>query len=249
MVGAFFESWIARQAWESLHGRSQKMSTMKVNREQKALRLWILEFSHRHHLSHLGSCLSAVDILAAVYKVKKKRERFVLSCGHAGIALFAVLVRCGLLKAADAERLHIHPDRDPGKGIDVSTGSLGQGLPIAVGMALADRRKNVYCLISDGECAEGSIWEALRVAVDQKLSNLKIIVNANGWGAYDPVSLSLLLKRLRGFGCCLKKVEGHDPEKLCRAFKSSSGCQPLVIFADTMLSRSRSLRDRMPTIM
>jgi len=206
---------------------------MKLDREQKALRRWILEFSHRQHLSHLGSCLSAVDILAAVYKIKKKRERFVLSCGHAGIALYAVLERCGLLKTAEVERLHIHPDRDVNNGIDVSTGSLGQGLPISVGMALADRRKNVYCLISDGECAEGSVWEALRVASEQKLSNLKIIVNVNGWGAYDPVSSFLLLKRLRGFGCRVKKVDGHAPAQLCRSLKAPSARQPLVVFAET----------------
>ena len=70
---------------------------MKLDREQKTLRQRILEVSHRQRLSHLGSCLSAVDILAAVYKVKKKKERFVLSCGHAGIALYAVLERAGLL--------------------------------------------------------------------------------------------------------------------------------------------------------
>ena len=206
---------------------------MKLDREQKILRRRILEVSHRQHLSHLGSCLSAVDILAAVYKIKKKKERFVLSCGHAGIALYAVLERCGLLKTSEVARLRIHPDRDAEKGIDVSTGSLGQGLPIAVGMALADRRKNVYCLISDGECTEGSIWEALRVAADQGLSNLKILVNANGWGAYDPVSLPLLLKRLRGFGCCVKKVDGHDPAQLCRSLKAPAARQPLVVFAET----------------
>ena len=206
---------------------------MKLDREQKTLRQRILEVSHRQRLSHLGSCLSAVDILAAVYKVKKKKERFVLSCGHAGIALYAVLERAGLLKIPELDRLHIHPDRDPGKGIDVSTGSLGQGLPIAVGMALADRKKNVYCLISDGECAEGSVWEALRVATDQKLCNLKIIVSANGWGAYDPVSAPLLLKRLKGFGFSVKKADGHDANQLCRLLKAHSGHQPFILFAET----------------
>ena len=82
---------------------------------------------------------------------------------------------------------------------DVSTGSLGHGLGIAVGMALADRNKNTYCLISDGETAEGSIWESLRIAQEQNLTNLKVYCNANGWASYQSVDLDLLEKRLKDF--------------------------------------------------
>ena len=122
-----------------------------------------------------------MDLIDAVYRVKRPDERFVLSNGHAGIALYVVLEKHGLLTQGQTERLHIHPDRNPRLGIDVSTGSLGQGLPIALGMALADPTRNVYVLVSDGECAEGSVWEALRIAVDRDVKNLRIIVNANGW--------------------------------------------------------------------
>ena len=206
---------------------------MKFNLEQKALRRCIIEISHQHNLSHLGSCLSAVDIIAEIYKIKQRNERFVLSCGHAGVALYVVLGKFGFLKSSDIGHLHIHPDRVRGKGIDVSTGSLGQGLPIALGMALADKKKNVYCLISDGECAEGSIWEALRVGAEQKLENLKIILNANGWGAYDPVSLAALLKKIKGFGYQVNKVDGHNPSQLSAALKTKPSQQPLMIFAKT----------------
>src|SRR3990167_2725344 len=172
-------------------------SIKKLNSEQKKLRIRILELSNESHLSHLGSCLSAVDLIDAIYKIKKKDEKFILSNGHAGIALYSVLEKYGYFKNPnDIKKLNIHPDMNIKHGIYVSTGSLGQGLPIALGMALADRKKNIYCMLSDGECAEGSIWEALRVANENKLYNLKIIINANGWGAYDKINLVSLIKRI-----------------------------------------------------
>ena len=145
----------------------------------------IIEISYPRILSLLGSCLTAVDIIDEIFKVKKPDEKFVLSSGHAGLALYVVLEK---YEGLDAEKIFdhhgVHPDRCNQCHIDCSTGSLGQGLPIAVGMALANRKKNVYCLISDGECAEGSIWEAMRIRMEQKLWNLKVFVNNNGWGAY-----------------------------------------------------------------
>jgi transketolase len=164
---------------------------------------------------------------------KKDDERFVLSSGHAGVALYVVLEERGLLASSFMNELNIHPDRNQNIGIDVSTGSLGQGLPIALGMALADRNKNVYCLISDGECSEGSVWETLRVGIEQKLGNLRIVVNANGWGAYHRVSLPLLLKRINGFGYKAKNADGHSVEGLSRLLVSRSDCRPLLIFAKT----------------
>src|SRR3990167_11062130 len=161
------------------------MNIKNLNSEQKALRLRIIDMSFQRNLSHIGSCLSAVDIIDAIYKVKKRNEKFVLSNGHAGIALYAILEKNKILSPSITKKLNIHPDRNKKIGIDVSTGSLGHGLPIALGIALANRNKHVYCIISAGECTEGSIWETLRIASDKKVSNLKIILNANGWGAYD----------------------------------------------------------------
>lgn len=160
----------------------------------------ILEISFINKLSHIGSCLSAVDIIDEIYSVKKQDEQFVLSAGHAGLALYTVIEK---YQGKDAEQIFfhhgVHPDRCQDCRIDCSTGSLGQGLPIAVGMALSDRLKMVYCLISDGECSEGSVWEALQAASDQRLTNLCIYVNINGWGAYREITQGSLIDRLELF--------------------------------------------------
>ena len=154
----------------------------------KNLKKRIIEISWKNKLSHLGSCLTAVDIIKEIYDIKKSNEKFVLSSGHAGLALYCVLEQKGGRNAEEIFNHHgVHPDWCIDCGIDCSTGSLGQGLPIACGMALADRSKNVYCLISDGECAEGSISEALNIMQDQEITNLKIYLNYNGWGAYRKI--------------------------------------------------------------
>lgn len=145
----------------------------------------IIELSRKHGLSHLGSCLTAVDIIQDIYQTKKDDEKFVLSCGHAGLALYVVLEQYGFNAEDLLHRCGIHPER--GEGIDCSTGSLGQGLPIALGMAMADKDKNVYCLISDGESSEGTTWESANTMSKYGVTNLKVYLNFNGWSAYDPV--------------------------------------------------------------
>jgi transketolase len=207
---------------------------IKLSDKQKALRRRILEISYKNKYSHLGSCLSCVDLISAIYDVKNKEDKFVLSNGHAGIALYAVLERRGILKRKEIDSLHIHPDRDVKKGIHVSTGSLGQGLPIALGMALAEKRKNVYCIISDGECAEGSIWESLRLTSDLSVKNLTIILNANGWSAYNSISLKSLFKRLKSFDFNLVKVNGHDPEVLKNAITKYKNTMSIIIAKTTV---------------
>lgn len=149
----------------------------------------IFDISFHHHLAHIGSCLTAVDIIEEIYQKKKPEEQFVLSSGHAALALYCVIEKHGGKNAEDIFKHHgVHPDRCSDCSIFVSTGSLGNGLPIAVGMALADRTKNVYCLISDGECAEGSIHEAARIASQYTLDNLHVYLNDNGWAAYQPTN-------------------------------------------------------------
>lgn len=209
----------------------------KLSEEQKALRRRILELSHFAHRSHLGSCLSSIDLIDTVYKLKQKDEKFVLSNGHAAVAWYAVLEKYGLIKKEVSPTLHVHPDRNPKLSIDVSTGSLGHGLPIAVGMALAKRNNNVYCMISDGELNEGSIWEALRIASEQKLANLKIIVNANGWGAYDPIPLKNLPNRFKAFGLYVRIVDGRNLTTLKRALKIKVKNKPLLVFARTSVEQ------------
>ncbi|OGW75839.1 MAG: hypothetical protein A2Z72_04215 [Omnitrophica bacterium RBG_13_46_9] len=210
--------------------------------EQRYNRRQIMEHSYRSGLSHLGSCLSAVDIIDSIYRIKKKDEQFVLSNGHSGIALYVILEKYGLMKKSVIEKLCIHPDRNPGLGICVSTGSLGHGLPIALGIALADRKKNVYCVISDGECSEGSVWEALRIGIEREVSNLKIALNANGWGAYGRISLQQLLDRIIGFGYAAVTVNGHNMRELSKAFKRKTNGKPLLIFAKTSVEQFSFLK-------
>ena len=165
-----------------------------------ALEKRVLELSYKHQLTHIGSCLTATGPIEAIYKVKKPNEPFILSPGHNGLALYCVLEQWGFGDAEDlVKKYGTHPDRDMERGIWASTGSLGHGLGIAVGMALADKTRNVYCLISDGECAEGSIWEALRIAGDLRLENLRVAVICNGYGAYGEIDVDLLEKRLQLF--------------------------------------------------
>lgn len=161
--------------------------------KNKELKKRIIEISHKEKLSHIGSCLSAVDIIEHIYKKFGKNDRFVLSQGHAGLALYVVLEKYYGINAV--EYLHkagIHPDRKLGDLIHCSTGSLGQGLPIAVGMALANKDLTVHCLISDGEIAEGSIWEAITFLVRHPVPNLYIHLNANGYTGYGVADMDLV---------------------------------------------------------
>lgn|SRR3990167_7402811 len=181
--------------------------------KNKDLKRRIIEISYKHKLSHLGSCLTAVDIIDEIYRTKNPDDKFVLSSGHAGLALYVVLEKyeSNAEHTIDAKDLYIkhgvHPNRDLQNGIWVSSGSLGNGLPIALGMALADRNKNVYCLISDGECAEGSIWEAMRIKEEKQIGNLKVYLNWNGWGAYRETAVPFLT------GDVKYKNENEDKDK------------------------------------
>lgn len=205
---------------------------MTLNSTQKSLRKRLLQFLFEANTSHIGSSLSMIDLIEAVYAVKSREDRCVLSNGHSAMALYTVLEHHSILPKDRARDLGVHPDRDPSVGIDVSTGSLGQGLPIAVGMAIANPQQRVFCLISDGECAEGSIWEALRIIQTKKLSNLRILLSANGWGAYDPINTAELQQRLKGFGFAIKKIDGHNLRALKSALKKTPK-QATILFAHT----------------
>jgi len=171
-----------------------------IIRKMRELEKRIIDLSYKFKLSHIGSCLSSVHIIDSVYNIKKKNEPFILSNGHAGLALYVVLEKH---EGKDAEKLWkkhgTHPNRDLKDGIWCSTGSLGQGLPIAVGMALANRKRNVYVLVSDGEMAEGSCWEALRIAAEFRLENLRINVVGNGYTALGKTDVDLLDLRMQYF--------------------------------------------------
>ena len=160
----------------------------------------ILEIAYKHKLSHLGSYLSAVDIIDEIYKHKNEEDIFILSSGHAALALYTILEK---YEGKDAEELFLkhggHPHRDEENGIYCSTGSLGLGITVAVGRALANKNRKVHVLISDGESAEGSVWEALRFIQENNLFNIEVYVNVNGYAAYDKVDVKYLVDRLEAF--------------------------------------------------
>ena len=160
----------------------------------------ILEIAYKHKLSHLGSYLSSVDIIDSIYKKKSKDDIFILSSGHAALALYVVLEKYEKNNAVDLfNKFGGHPVRSEEDGVFCSTGSLGTGLTIAIGRAIASPNKRIFVLISDGETAEGSIWESLRFINENYLDNIEVHVNINGYGAYDLIDKDYLSFRLKSF--------------------------------------------------
>jgi transketolase len=160
----------------------------------------VIDITYQEKMSHLSSTLSALPIIEEIYAQRKNDEIFVLSNGHAGLALYVVLEKYyGVDAVALLHKHGIHPNRDLDNHLYCSTGSLGSGLPIAIGHALATPDKKVYCMISDGECAEGSIWESLRFIKECPVDNIEVYANINGLGAYDPIDVNYLSERLRVF--------------------------------------------------
>lgn len=160
----------------------------------------IVDITYQEKLSHLSSTLSAAPILQEIYNTRKDYEVVVLSNGHAGLALYCVLEQKYGVDPVELLHKHgIHPGKDLDNHLYCSTGSLGSGLPIAVGHALATPDKRVFCMISDGECAEGSIWESLAFIDKQKIDNLEVYANINGLGAYDAIDTGNLVRRLQAF--------------------------------------------------
>jgi len=147
----------------------------------------IIDISYRHKLTHVSSCLNCVNLLDWMYKQRKDDEPVILGNGHAGLALYVVLEKYGFCDAEEMVEKHgVHPNRDMEHGIWCSSGSLGQAETVAVGMALADKNKNVWLVTSDGGAMEGSTWEALRVASIYCL-NLYVSIVFNGYGAYGKI--------------------------------------------------------------
>ena len=230
----------------------------------------ILKMIHGAKSGHPGGSLSCVEILSVLYNKimfvprdwKKspdfdKRDRFILSKGHASAALYSVLANCGFFAHEElmtfrhlGSRLQGHPSTRLGlEGIEVSTGSLGQGLSIACGIALALKLNNnpayVYTLLGDGEMQEGSVWEALMNASHHKLNNLVIVIDKNRLqidGDTDRVkSLEPLDKKLEAFGFEVKEVDGHNEDMLEKAFLSAKESdKPFAIIANTVKGKGVS---------
>lgn len=160
----------------------------------------VLQISQMYHASHIGSCISCLPIIESIYSKRKGDEPFVLSNGHAALALYVVLEnKYGIDAEMLFEKHGVHPNRDMENKIWYSTGSLGHGIGAAVGMAFADRDRKVYCIISDGESMEGSVWEALRIKTQYDLGNLEVHININGFTALERVNRKWLVERLKVF--------------------------------------------------
>lgn len=224
-----------------------------------------LRMTSRARSSHIGSCLSAMDILAVLYADFlnfrpeepdwKERDRFVMSKGHAAAALYAILAESGFFPLDWLERfgdndqtLAGHVTRHGNAGVEMSTGSLGHGLPVAAGMALGLKKtgSRSVVLISDGECDEGTTWEAALFAAHHKLSNLTAIVDYNKIQSFGRVSevlgLEPLTEKWRAFGWTVAEVNGHDHEQILSAL-SSDTASPKVIIAHTVKGKGVSFME------
>jgi len=229
------------------------------------LRRWIVEQSFRSGVGHIGSALSVVDIMAVLWgSVMREpgtsnpgRDRFVLAKGHAALAQFAALRWRGLLTekdfgqfCRDGSPIGAHPEHAV-RGVDVSTGSLGQGLSVACGMAFGLRaRKNparVFVLMSDAECNEGQVWEAAQFASHHGLSNLVAVIDLNGLQALGPtksiLDLGSLGEKWRAFGWEAVESDGHDISALLKALGAKPGKKPRMVVARTVLGKGVSFME------
>ena len=234
------------------------------------LRGKIVDMCHASGSAHLGSSLSCVDILTAAYwdvlnldPARPKdpmRDRFILSKGHAAMAIYATLATRGFFPVEELAtynqnngRLAEHPPANMIPGVEAATGSLGHGLPIGIGMAVAGRLHGlgyrVYALLSDGENNEGSVWEAAMFAGAQKLERLCVIVDYNKWQATARSNETLALAPLRdkwaAFGWDAHEIDGHDLNQLTsamRALPNGSG-KPVVLIAHTVKGKGVSFME------
>lgn len=229
-----------------------------------SLRRLILEQAKRAHVGHIGSALSVVDILSVLYNGvinaqpddPHQRDRFVLSKGHAALALYATLHLKNIISAQaldtyceDGTLLGVHPEHQV-SGIDFTTGSLGQGLSFAVGAALAgsldQSPRRVYALLSDAECNEGSVWEAGMFAAHHRLDKLTAIVDLNGQQALgktkDILDQETLGERWNALGWHVEHVDGHDVGHLAAAFSiaQQKTDQPSILIARTVAGKGVS---------
>lgn len=234
------------------------------------IRLGILEGTHAAASGHPGGSLSIADILSYLYFSEMRvdpqdptwadRDRLVLSKGHAAPALYAALAHRGYFPVSELANLRKidsilqgHPDMKHIPGVDMSSGSLGQGISAACGMALAARLDGrdyrVYTIVGDGESEEGEVWEALMFAAHNRLDNLCVVIDYNGLqidGRIDQiVSPAPYEKKLEGFGAHVVSMDAHDFESIRRAFgeaKTVKG-KPTVIIAHSVKGKGVSFME------
>ena len=247
--------------------QAPKLTTLDL---AKRIRVHALRMTSKSGASHVGAAFSCADILAVLYSRVLNvdplnpswplRDRFVLSKGHAGSALYAVLAECGFFSVEKLETHYMdgsdlcgHVSHKGVPGVEVSTGSLGHGLALAAGMAYAakldGRRHRVFALLSDGECDEGSTWEAILFAAHHQLDRLVTIVDYNKIQSLAPVSETIGLEpfaqKWSSFGWAVKEVDGHNHEALADALRSvpfSIG-KPSCLLAHTVKGKGVSFME------
>jgi transketolase len=247
------------------------LSTAQLEAIALILRQRLVTTSASARIPHLGSCLSCVELLVQLYWQELRidprnpedpeRDRFLLSKGHGAPILFQVLAERAFFPLARLEDFgkagsvfHEHPPK-PGyiPGIEAATGSLGHGLPMALGMALAariqQRPSRFYALLSDGECNEGSIWEAALLAASQKVYTLTAIIDFNKWQAtgrsQEVMALDPLAAKWEAFGWHAQEIDGHDFEALEQALAAAraESKRPSVIVAHTVKGKGVSFME------
>ena len=245
-----------------------RMATMR----ERSLRMrrMILDMAFKSKSGHLGSAFSAIDLLNVLYfdflhldpadPASSERDRFILGKGHAVSALYVVLALRGFLDVSELEtfledgsRLPGHPDRSLLPCLDASSGSLGHGLGIGCGMALASKRDGAsyrtVALLSDGECNEGSTWEAALAASQWKLDRLIAIIDYNkiqGFGrTSDIMDLEPFSKKWEAFGWHVQEVDGHDYDDILRGLRRADTCRdrPSVLIAHTTKGKGVSFME------
>jgi transketolase len=235
----------------------------------RAVRAAVVRMAHTGGTPHVGSALSCVDILIALYfhamridpsKGGPADDMFVMSKGHGCMAYYATLAERGYFPPAllatyarDGGTLPEHPMPGGAPGIEVATGSLGHGLPIAAGLALArgldGRDGRVFVLLSDGECNEGSVWEAAMFAAGRRLDNLVALIDYNGlqaMGRCDEITaLSPLADKWRAFGWAVREIDGHDVAELVHALDELpfEPRRPSMIVAHTVKGKGVSFME------
>jgi len=242
-------------------------NSMKTQELAKKVRMHVVKMVNKGGSSHIGSVLSIVDILAVLYgRVMRykshnpewvDRDRFILSKGHAGAGVYAVLAECGFFHT---ERLNNHYQNGSIfsghvshkgiPGVELSTGSLGQGLPVASGMALSAKidKKNhkVFAVLGDGELNEGSNWEAFMFASHHHLNNLTVIIDRNRLQSIktteETLSLEPLREKLISFNWDVSEVNGHDHDELFSAINTNTQ-KPKIIIANTIKGKGVSFME------
>lgn len=233
----------------------------------KEIKQTMLRMVHKAGVSHIGAGLSIVDILYMLYfevaNINKNnikdpnRDIVILSKGHSSVALYSVLYHKGFLEksfidnySVDGGSLPCHIDKEKSSFLELSTGSLGHGLSVAVGMALAKKINNnlghVYCICGDGEMNEGSVWEAIMFAATHKINNLTLVVDFNKFQAFGPtnsvINQSNIVERLNVFGFDTMEIDGHNFEQIEKALKYRSE-KPVAIIANTIKGKGVSFME------